>query len=270
MVGQGYAVVDAHCHVYPAKIAERAVQGTDTFYGLHSVCRGTVQDLMEEGLAHGVDHFVIQSVATTPKQVTGINEFIAEEVAQGKGRLTGLGTLHPESEDLTGDVRRIVRLGLHGVKLHPDIQRFKIDDFRFLRIYELCEEEGLPILMHTGDHRYDFSNPNRMLPILEIFEGLTVVGAHLGGWSVWEDAERMLAGAPNFYVDSSSCFGFLPPERVRELILRFGTDRVLFGTDYPMWHPREELASLLSLGFSEEDMRRMLAENAKKVFSIAE
>lgn len=264
----GRYVIDAHCHIYPERIAARAVRGTDEFYGLHSLCKGTAQDLVEEGVAHGVDHFVIQSVATTPKQVTGINEFIAEEVAKGEGRLTGLGTLHPESEDLAGDVRRILRLGLHGVKLHPDIQRFKIDDYRFLRIYELCEEEGLPILMHTGDHRYDFSNPNRMRPILEIFEGLTVVGAHLGGWSVWEDAERMLADMPNFYVDTSSCFGFLLPERVRELILRFGTDRVLFGTDYPMWHPKEELASLLSLGFSEEELRQMLAENAKKVFSI--
>ena len=47
MVGQGYAVVDAHCHVYPEKIAARAVEGTDTFYGLHSACRGTVRDLMD-------------------------------------------------------------------------------------------------------------------------------------------------------------------------------------------------------------------------------
>ena len=33
----GFFVTDAHCHIYPEKIAERAIHGTDTFYGEHSV-----------------------------------------------------------------------------------------------------------------------------------------------------------------------------------------------------------------------------------------
>ena len=43
----------------------------------------------------------------------------------------------------------IISLGLKGVKLHPDMQQFKIDDYRMLKIYELCEGK-LPILIHTG------------------------------------------------------------------------------------------------------------------------
>ena len=45
----------------------------------------------------------------------------------------------------------------------------------------ICEKEKLPILMHTGDNRYDYSNPNRLLPILQIYTSLTVVGES----SVW-------------------------------------------------------------------------------------
>ena len=125
---------------------------------------------------------IVQSVATTPKQVQSINEFIADTVAHANGRLTGLGTLHPNSENLREDVEHLIALGLKGVKLHPDIQNFKVDDYRCLKIYELCEEFGLPILMHTGDKRYDNSNPNRLLPILEIYDHLTIIGAHFGGW----------------------------------------------------------------------------------------
>ena len=79
----GFRIVDAHCHIYPEKIVERAVAGTDTFYGTTAACRGTVADLMERGIAVGMDHFVVQSVATTPKQVRSINEFIASEVHAG-------------------------------------------------------------------------------------------------------------------------------------------------------------------------------------------
>ena len=263
----GFTICDAHCHIYPEKIAARAVAGTDNFYGEHSTGLGTVTDLLQRGGEAGIDHFIVQSVATTPRQVRRINEFIAAEVAESGGRLTGLGTLHPESEDIEGDVAHLLSLGLRGVKLHPDIQQFKIDDYRCLKIYELCEGR-LPILMHTGDYRYDFSNPNRLLPILKIYQNLTVIGAHMGGWSIWEEASRQLAGMPNLYVDCSSSFPYLKPEQAREIILRYGAERVLFGTDYPMWTPQNELDYFFSLALGDEENRKILSENVFRLFGI--
>ena len=175
---------------------------------------------------------------------------------------------YPESDDFVGDVRRIVSLGLKGVKIHPDIQAFKIDDYRFLKIYELCEEEGLPILMHTGDSRYDYSNPNRLLPVMKIFTGLTVIGAHFGGWSLWETAVEELAGLPNLYVDCSSSFPYMSKEAATKVMRQYGIDRVLFGTDYPMWSPVKELETFLTLDLTDEERRLILSENAKKLFSI--
>ena len=179
--------IDAHCHVYPDKIASRAVEGIGSFYDMPLVHKGTLADLVSVQERAGVTHGVIFSVATTPHQVGSINRFIADCVAGSDGRFVGLGTVHPDSPTLRADIDEIISLGLRGVKLHPDFQRFKIDDYRCLKIYELCEGR-LPVLLHCGDHRYDFSNPNRLLPVLDAFENLTVIGAHLGGWSVWEEA----------------------------------------------------------------------------------
>lgn len=264
----GYRVIDSHCHIYPDKIAARAVEGTSRFYDLHAGGDGTVDGLLKNGLAAGVDHFIVQSVATTPHQVNSINEFIAQAVEQGNGQLTGLGTMHPESDDPVGDLRHLRSLGLRGVKLHPDIQRFKIDDYRCLKIYELCEQEGLPILMHTGDSRYDFSNPNRLLPVMKIYTGLTVIGAHLGGWSVWEEAMDKLTGLPNLYVDCSSSMPFMNPEQTRAVIRCYGADRVLFGTDFPMFLPSDELPAFLKLGLTEEENRQILFENATMLYKL--
>ena len=261
-------VIDSHCHIYPEKIAEKAVAGTDNFYGGKSFCKGTVSDLLEQGKTAGIDHFIVQSVATTPKQVKSINEFIAGEVENSGGLMTGLGTLHPDSEDIKGDVNYLLELGLRGVKLHPDIQAFKIDDYRCLKIYELCEEKGLPILMHTGDNRYDYSNPNRLLPILEIYKGLTVIGAHLGGWSIWEEAVEVYRNMPNFYVDCSSSFPYLKPETAREIIRKYGADKVLFGTDYPMWSPKSEIEYFMGLSLDESEINSIMNMNAKKLFGL--
>ena len=264
-----YKIIDAHCHIYPDKIADKAAAATCTFYdGIGATLDGRVSTLMAEREKAGITHSIVQSVATTPKQVSSINHFISETVAGSGGTLTGLGTLHPESEDIAADVDELIKLGLHGVKLHPDIQKFKIDDYRCLKIYELCEKKGLPILMHTGDYRYDYSNPNRLVPILEIYDKLIIVGAHFGGWSVWREAARKLRGFRNLYVDTSSSLYDLRPSEARELVYMYAADRILFGTDYPMWEPAEEIERYKSLKLSSEQNEKILFQNACRVFDI--
>ena len=262
-----YKIIDAHCHIYPDKIAEKASESTGTFYDIEMSLDGKISTLLEYGKNAEIDHFIVQSVATTPKQVSSINKFIAASVSESNGKFTGLGTLHPDSEDIKADVDEIVSLGLKGVKLHPDIQQFKIDDYRMLKIYELCEGK-LPILMHTGDHRYDLSNPNRMIPILDIYKDLTVIGAHFGGWSIWEEATEKLCKYKKFYVDCSSSLYAMTPEKAREYIMSYGTDKVLFGTDYPMWEPKAELERFMQIELTDKEREDILYNNAAKMFNI--
>ncbi len=260
-------IIDAHCHIYPDAIASRAVAGIGNFYNMPLLYDGTLATLNAAHAANGVTHAVIFSVATKPSQTAGINRFIAENVAASGGRFVGLGTVHPDSEDLKGDIEHILSLGLRGVKLHPDIQRFKMDDYRCLKIYELCEGR-LPVLLHCGDHRFDFSNPNRLRPILEIFDGLDVIGAHFGGWSVWQEAEDMLSEFKNFSVDTSSSLYALSPEKATEIVRKFGADRVMFATDFPMWDIGEELGRFDKLSLTEEEREAVLWRNAARRFGF--
>ncbi|MBR6736770.1 MAG: amidohydrolase [Clostridia bacterium] len=264
----GYEIIDAHCHIYPEKIAYKAVKGTDTFYGITSKHLGTASDLIKQKELSGIDKFIVQSVATTPHQVKSINEFVASEVSLFGNFMVGLGTLHQNSETMEEDVLHLLELGLKGVKLHPDIQNFKINEERYFIIYELCEKYNLPILMHTGDYRYDNSNPNRLIPILETFKNLTIIGAHFGGWSIYDKASKQLCGYENFYVDCSSSFYCLEKDTAKTIINRYGTDRVLFGTDYPMWNAKTELDYFFSLNLTREENEKILSKNAKKLLNI--
>ena len=270
MTRKNFTVIDAHCHIYPEKIVDRAVAGTDAFYSTHAACRGVASELLEIGERVGIDHFVVQSVATTPKQVQSINRFIAASVLEAPDKFTGLGSAHPDCEDQSAVIGELLELGLHGIKIHPDIQGFAIDDERMLPVYALCEEHGLPILMHTGDYRYQFSNPDRLIPVLKAFPRLNVIGAHFGGWSVWDDASRLLADFPNLFVDCSSTFPFANNDLAlgERLIARYGAERVMFGSDFPMWSPEVELNTFMQLRLTDEERRLILSENAKKIYHI--
>ena len=120
-----YPIVDCHCHVYPDKIAEKAVESIGGFYDLPMFYDGKTSTLVEQGSAVGIKQYIIFSVATTPAQVQSINRFIADTVSSSGGLMTGLGTLHPDSDNIEADIEQILALGLKGVKMHPDIQRIK-------------------------------------------------------------------------------------------------------------------------------------------------
>ncbi len=263
-------IIDSHCHIYPEKIALRAVDAVEEFYeGLpREPWDGTAAQLMTSGREAGISHFVVFTVATTPHQVSGINRFIAQSVRESGGCMTGLGAMHPDSVDFARDLDEAVALGLKGVKLHPDIQRFRADDPRAMEIYRECEARGLPVCIHGGDHRYDYSNPDRIEAVAKAFPRLQLQVAHLGGWSVWEEASLKLSKYPNVWVDCCSSLYWLEKETARDIIRRYGSERVLFGTDYPFWPQKRELEDLLSLGLTGEELENICWRSAAALYDL--
>ena len=145
-------IINAHAHIYPDKIADRAVCGIEDFYHINVKYNGTLANLSKDGEEAGVSRFIVQSVATVPEQVNSINNFIASSVAAYPDKLIGLGTMHPDYPDITGEIERMISLGLRGIKIHNDFQHFNLDDERAFPIYEAAEGR-LPILFHMGDTR---------------------------------------------------------------------------------------------------------------------
>lgn len=142
-------IIDFHAHVFPEKIAEKATLNIGKFYDMQMHENGSVSLLLKHRERNGITHFVIQSVATAPAQVVSINDFISATVRERPDAFTGLGTIHPDFEDIEGEVERMIKLGMKGVKLHPDFQKFNIDDKKAMKIYETIEGR-LPLLITWG------------------------------------------------------------------------------------------------------------------------
>lgn len=255
-------IFDAHVHIYPDKIAEKAAQHVGEFYGVPMAFDGRIATMTENWKKCGIEKCLVHSVATTHEQVPKINDFIHASVEASGGMFVGFCTLHPSmsAEEVDTEVSRVISMGLKGVKLHPDCQKFQIDGKDAMRMYEVIDGR-LPILFHTGDSRYDYSNPERMLAAAKRFPKQRMIAAHLGGYTVWDRAVKTLAGIDNLWFDESSSLGFLTAEKAREYILAYGADRVFFGTDYPMWSAAEELERFDRLGFDDVQREKILWDN---------
>lgn len=257
--------IDCHDHVYNRRIAKHAVSGVGDFYNVEMNCTGIADELIGIAENSPIKHFVINAVALTPKHVNSLNNFIISECEKHK-EFSGLATLHPDMENADEEIERVIAAGIKGIKLHPDTQNFNADCENAMKLYEKIAGR-LPLLIHSGDYRYNMSHPERIAHIIDTFPNLTVVAAHLGGWSIYDEAVPYMLDRKCF-MDISSVMPFMPPEKVLGFIKLYGADRLIFGSDFPMWNPIKEYESFMALELSDEERAKILWKNASNVFGI--
>ena len=164
------------------------------------------------------------------------------------------------ADEADEELKRMLEIGLMGVKLHPDFQKFNIDDKHAMELYEVIDNR-LPILFHTGDKRFGYSAPHRLAAAAKRFPEQRMIGAHFGGWSEWEDAQKCLTDLENVWVDTCSSLAFVTPEKAEEYIRAFTEDRVFFGTDYPMWSASEEIERINRLNLTDSAREKIFYKN---------
>ena len=258
-------IIDAHAHIFPEKIREKAVNAIGEFYDIPMESIGSVDDILSYSKI-GIEKFCVLSVATFPRQVKHINDFLYAQITEHPEFL-GFATLHPDLEGIEDEIERVISLGFTGIKLHADFQRFAIDSDKAQHMYKVIDGR-LPILFHMGDYRYSYTNPEKLLKLTKLFPNQIFIGAHFGGYSEWDAAEEYLIGKTGIYIDTSSSLFKLSPERASKLIYKHGTDKVLFGTDYPMWNPEEELGRFMKVQIKDGDREDILYNNAAKLYHV--
>ena len=258
-------VFDIHAHIYPDAIASKATHAVSDFYDEQPMFGdGRLSVYQEAADQAGVTSFAIHSVATTPHQVASVNRFILGTAQAQPSRMLPFATLHPDMEDLGETVEQIIADGFRGVKLHPEFQKFNVDEPRLLRLFDLVAGR-LPVLLHCGDYRCDNSDPARIRHLMREIPNLTLICAHLGGWTTWEKAAKELAGA-DVWVDTSSSLAMLEPAVAARIIRSYGAERTLFGSDYPMWSPGEEIQRVLRLPLTDDEREKIFWTNHLELF----
>ena len=259
-------IIDIHTHIYPNKIARKATDSIRDFYLLDgSNMDGTVEMLLERGKQAGISRYVVLPVANVPNRVHSINEFLLEQTKLHDCFL-GFGTVHAEMENLSEEVDWILANGLKGIKMHPDSQRFPIDDLRLFPVYDAIQGK-IPVLLHMGDQRYNYSHPVRLRRILDIFPNLEVIAAHFGGYSMFHTARELLWDTDCVF-DISSAMMFMEQGEAEKYINGYGAERMAYGTDYPLWDPVREVRRFKELKLTDEQFDQIAHKTAERILKL--
>ncbi len=263
-------IIDVHTHIWPDKIALRAADNIVNYYSIPRQGNGSVTDLFEGAKEFSNIRFVISSATLRPdtEHAQVGNNFIVD-ASKADARFIPLCSFHPFMgfDAAVAELERAKELGAKGVKIHSDFQKFYVDDANAMEIYKECARLNLPILFHVGDKNTDFSTPRRILNILEKLPELTIIAAHMCGYSVWDEAEKYLIGTP-VYTDTSEALLGMNGEKLYQLINKHGIEKVMFGSDYPHWNTSHAYHEIESIGLSEEEKDIIYCGTAKKVFGV--
>lgn len=256
---------DAHTHIYPEAIAEKACINLGKFYDFTVHGAGTFPALCSELKENGFDGMFLLCVATNASQVQKVNDTVADAVSSAREQgfdTYGFFGMHQDYENKPDEVERCRKAGFLGAKLHPDIQACDIDDKRFYPMYEALEGR-MPLFLHMGDKRpeYRFSHADKLKKVLNDFPKLKVIAAHMGSYAEWDNAS-CLYGNENVWYDISSTMWATTPENALELVKRCGYDRVMFGTDYPIHHIRVYEDMFDKLALTDEQKQDIYYNNA--------
>ena len=261
-------IFDCHAHIYPEKIAAKATDTIGIFYDIKmEMPAGTTENLLLEGKSAGISRFVVHSVATTAHQVRSINEFIKREI-DAHPEFIGFITLHQDlsEEEIVAEIDWAIANNFKGIKLHPDFQKFYIDDEAVEKFYRAAAGK-LPILLHIGDDRYDYSKPFRLASMAKKYPKTNFIAAHFGGYRCWSEVS-VYQGLDNVWFDTCSALPMIDTAEAMRIIKLFGADRFFFGTDFPMWDASGELERFNKLPLTDTEREMILSGNVKKLLKL--
>ena len=246
--------------------------------------KGNLESLMAEEARAGVARFVLLPVASRPDKARELTEWAAAQAARNP-EVIPFGAVHPYSDSLEDDVECIVSLGIKGVKLHSLSQGFDPLSAQAWKTYELLDKFGLIVLMDSMDMGKALelkpnlkafkdsvdelrleNGPSKIAEAARAYPNLKIIAAHLGCCYGW-DGLGPIMDLDNVYFDLAVVHRLMSPEQAASIIRDKGADKIIFGTDAPYRRPANALDWTLSLGLPEQDLRLILGDNLRRLFS---
>ncbi len=275
-------LVDCHTHAFAEKIAEKAVAQLINYYHIETTLGGRLVDLLESAVTAGLDAMILLVAATRPEQVKPANDWALflnslsgddlkkEYHYDSLPRIVPFGTFHPDDPNWFDEISRLRKAGVKGIKLHPEFQGIDLADPRLLNFFAEIENDFI-LMVHIGDPVVSESNnstPQKVADILDHFPKLRIIAAHMGGYQFWDQAYRILAGR-DLYLDTSSTLEYIDPGLLQKIFERHDPEKILFGSDYPLRSPVQELALIKKLNWlTSTQKERIIGQNCVKLLGI--
>ena len=264
-------IIDFHTHAFPDSLAPKALaqltEGITEYPPTHD---GTIHGILKVMDESGVYASVVCSIATKPTQERPILDWSKQIVSD---RIMPFISLHADGQNHDELLKEAKDAGIRGVKFHCMYQGCKADEERMFPLYESCISSGMVVLFHAGrDIRWpksDVASPERLRNVHRRFPEMVMVAAHFGGWRVWDEVLRYLAGE-KVVLDTSFTIGDIHIELWKQIWQAHDRNKIVFASDSPWASQKQALDDLRCILDSDSDFQRVSSQNAAEILRLTQ
>jgi len=278
-------IIDFHTHILPPEVKKNRQKYIDAdpcfaiLYSKKEAKIATAEELITAMDREGVDISVIMNIGwTTQDLCIQTNDYILESIARYPGRLIGFCSVQPQDSDAAlREIERCAKAGARGIgELRPDVQFFDLSDEEVSKPFaRALQENNLILLLHSSEpvgHNYAGKGtvtPETLYPFISKFPDLNIVCAHWGGglpfYALMPEVKIAL---DNVYFDSAASPYLYNPQIYQQVTGLVGSDRILFGSDYPLMAQSRVINEIKSIDLPEEEIDLILSGNARRLLGI--
>jgi len=216
----------------------------------------------------------------SPELCRETNDYILDSVSRYPDRLIGFCSIQPRAEDAAvAELERCAKAGARGIgEMKSDIQGFDLADKATMKpVVDTMIKYDMILLTHSSEpvgHQYigkGSITPDILYSFILGFPDLKLVCAHWGGglpfYALMPEVAKALT---NVFFDTAATIFLYQPQIFKQVSEIIGSEKILFGSDYPLISPSRIIAQIQSLELPEEDKSKILGDNAQKLLSRVE
>jgi predicted TIM-barrel fold metal-dependent hydrolase len=280
-------IIDFHTHIFPPWLRE----GRDEYikldpcfsllYSQPKARMATAEELLASMDEAGVGLSVVLNVGWVNHEFcVKTNDYILDSVSRYPTRLVGFCAIQPRAVDAAvAELERCAKAGAKGIgELRSDVQGFDLTDKTTMEpLVDAALKHDLIFLTHSSEpvgHEYPGKGsitPDILYSFIAGFPNLKLVCAHWGGglpfYALMPEVAEALA---DVFFDTAATVFLYKPEIFEQISHIIDSDKILFGSDYPLMHQNRVLAQIQSAQLPEEDKARILGGNAQKLLCLDE
>lgn len=215
----------------------------------------SLKDLLNEMDESGVDKAVVfPQFNIVPGDYSVQNQWISHIVSEHQDRLVGFARLNPISKNTRSEADRALgKSNLRGVKLHMYDEGFTWSSHGLEEVMSVIEDYRVPLLIHITDME-------GLASLSEKYPSVPIVYAHAGYYDITHNL-KLVETHPNLYLEPSHT---IFPRILKRTVNRV-SDRVVFGSNYPLGHMKFAMHLFQLSHLSDSEMQKVMYENAAKL-----
>jgi len=275
-------IIDFHTHILPHWLKERRneyVKSDPCFSLLYAQPKAriaTAEELIASMDEAGIDLSVVLNAGWVSHELcVKTNDYILDSISRHPKRLVGFCAVQPRAGDAAiAEIERCARAGAKGIgELRSDVQGFDLADKKTMKpLVDTVLKYDLILLTHCSEpvgHEYigkGHITPDIVYSFVTSFPELRTVCAHWGGglpfYALMPEVARALG---NVFFDTAATVFLYKAEIFEQVSRIIGSNKILFGTDYPLMRQDRVIAQVRAAQLSEKDKAGILEANARKL-----